>query len=508
MKQKKSSGWDGVPIGVIKSVGVEIAFVLADICNCSFSTGKFPKKAKLAIIKPLFKKGEKSEIGNYRPVSLLTCFSKIFEKAYLLRLNKFLRENNILSSDQHGFREGYSTKTAISCMVNEVSEAIEKKIFIGSILCDLSKAFDTINHRILLEKLRTYGVDGRAGDWIESYLTARSQRVAIETANGPVFSNWEEIKDGVIQGSILGPVLFSLYINDLPQYMTNQNTKTILFADDTSILVTGKSEEELNNNMTHAFMQKNEWFEPNKLKLNRDKTQKILFKGRAGKGDGTNGSILTNGVDHSTFLGVEIDTELNWKTHVRNVNKRVSVACYMLRMVANLINESTIKILYHAQVHSILAYGILAWGNAPESHKLFIKQKNAIRIMCKIRKRGTCRKAFKDLYILTLPCVFILEVILFVYDNPALFLKNEDIHGKNTRRKADLRSKNSKRLISRRNVLYLGASYFNNLPLRLKEPLASRTKFKQEVKNYLIIHCFYSTDEFLMLKDCKCKICI
>lgn len=445
---------------------------------------------------------------NYRPVSLLTCFSKIFESAYLRRLKVFLKETNILSLEQHGFREGLSTNTAISSMVNQVTAALEKKDYVATILCDLSKAFDTINHRILIEKLRSYGIDGKALEWIESYLTARFQRVAIESESGTTLSNWEGIKAGVVQGSILGPILFNLYINDLPQYLTNENTTTILFADDTSILVTGRSEEILNANMTNALARINEWFMANKLKLNGEKTKTIMFKSRATQGDSSNiYDISKNYVHHSPFLGVEIDSELKWKVHLRNVSKKASVACFMIKMLANQVNEPTLKIVYHAYVHSILTYGILAWGNTPEASKLFVKQKRAVRIIGKIRNRGTCRRAFKSFYILTLPCVFILEVILFVFDNPTLFKKNEDVHEQNTRRKGDLRMNKCKLLIGRRNVLHLGASFYNRLPLRIKKPKTSRNSFKQDVKHYLITHCFYSVDDFLQMNECKCEEC-
>jgi hypothetical protein len=190
----------------------------------------------------LFKKGDKLNISNYRPISLLTAFSKVLEKAVYNQLLEHLHKNNILAEEQFGFRTNSATDKAIYKLTNEILKTLNSKIKIGGIFCDLEKAFDCVNDKILLSELEFYGVKGKAKLWFESYFSNRYQRVLITNndLNQNDFPTWGKIKDGVLQGSILGPLLFLLYINDLPKIMSDKIVP-ILFADDTSILVTSPS---------------------------------------------------------------------------------------------------------------------------------------------------------------------------------------------------------------------------------------------------------------------------
>jgi hypothetical protein len=208
---------------------------------------------------------------NYRPISLLTVFSKVFEKAMHSRLTQHLHTNNILVTEQHGFRNGISTENATFKLTDSVFTSINQKMHVGGIFCDLTKAFDCVKHEIFLAKLHFYGIRGVTADWFKSYFTNRRQKVEIKSCNATenVFSDWGTLKNGVPQGSILGPLLFIIYINDLPRKI-NSISKPILFADDTSVIIYNRNLEDLCTVANLVLTRMIEWFTANKFVLNLD----------------------------------------------------------------------------------------------------------------------------------------------------------------------------------------------------------------------------------------------
>lgn len=504
LKSKMSTGWDEIPTNVIKRAGQFISRPLADIINFSFLIGSFPTKASLAIIKPLYKKkGSKTDMTNFRPLSLLPVFSKIIEQAFLYRLNDYLNTYNVITCKQHGFRKKCSTTTASFSLVHSVVNELENKNITATLMCDLSKAFDTISHDILMMKLEHYGISGVAGDWIKSYLSGRQHRVQLsEDAK----SNWEFVKHGIPQGSILGPVLFSIYVNDLVANMPENICDVVLYADDTSVIVKGTSETNLVVNIKIVLCELEEWFTANKLKLNGEKTNLMRYQPNGALKEFTldYNEWQLKAVEDCKFLGITIDYRLKWFRHIEQLCKKLSSSCFALRTIANQVSINTCKTVYFANFQSHVQYGILLWGASSKAEKIFIYQKKAVRIIGNLHYNASCRNLFRKLNILTVPCLYILNVLLFKWDNPQLFLTNSQVHDHATRGGGTFRSKKNRLQIADGDPINVGTYLFNNLPSILKMQNTSRVMFKKNIESFLISHTFYTINEFINASNCRC----
>ena len=252
---------------------VDISDILTKIINLSFETGIFPSALKLVKVIPVFKnKGSNQDYNNYRPISLLSNVDKIFEKLVHRRIVSFLDKYDAIYQKQFGFRKQHSTAHTLISLTEEIRRALDKGQFSCGVFIDLQKAFDTVDHTILLNKLKHYGIRGKANKWFHSYLTDRRQFVSIAGANSEI----RHILHGVPQGSVLGPLLFIIYINDI--YLSILNSSTYLFADDTGILNSNDNpkhiEKQLNKDLNSLF----KWLCANKISLNVTKTEVVLFK--------------------------------------------------------------------------------------------------------------------------------------------------------------------------------------------------------------------------------------
>ncbi|PNF35448.1 hypothetical protein B7P43_G04120 [Cryptotermes secundus] len=508
MGNKKSVGIDDIPDYVIKKCYPKITPALTYIINLSFSTGQFPEQLKMAKVKPLYKRGPETEVGNYRPVSLLSGFSKIIEKIIKKRLLSFLNKYGIISTKQHGFWKGRSTNTAIADFIEKVYKSLdEREISIG-IFLDLSKAFDLVDHDILLRKMSRMGIRGVALKWFQSYLENREQRVeiayrCIETNDlTSCLSQKRHIKYGVPQGSVLGPVLFLIYINDLETSI--KEGRPTLFADDTSIFLAAKNASDAQRKINKTINTLTDWFERNKLIINKEKTvaisfhqpQKIQTEYPLIK---LNDTVISY-IDYTKFLGVWMDKNLKWRTHTQQLANKLCKICFALRIISRVAGPETVRTLYYAYFQSMLIYGLIFWGNSGEAKVIFKLQKRAIRIMIQIPKTVSCKQYFKLLHILPLPCLYIYEVLVYIKANLSAYSINSEIHSYNTRRKDNLYTVPCNTSLCKNNFSNIGCRMFNQLPQYIKE-IPVLHKFKKTLKTFLLDHCFYRVEDFFVVGD-------
>ena len=400
-----------------------ISIILSDIINSSFETGVFPIQLKMAKVILIHKNGAKTEVSNYRPISLLSSFSKIFEKLMHFRLVGFLEENNALHDMQYGFRSGRSCEHALLAAQNEILATLTKKQTALLLLIDFSKAFDMVDHDILLDKLHHYGIRGIAHTWFKSYLTDRKQYVNIDGHK----STTKQLKYSVPQGSILGPLLFIIYINDIPNI--HKLAKFILYADDANIIITGANMHEIEVQFNELSTALGEWVNANGLSLNIRKTNYMIFT-RSRNLNLNNFKPKLNNVpiekkSEACFLGVLLDEKLTWKHHIAAIKTKMSRYISVLYKLKSILPLSARMHIYNSLIQSHLNYCSLVWGSSCKSNieSLFVTQKKAIRALGPknvnyFYKDGVCPTHTKPIYsnlnILTVHNIILKNILNFI----------------------------------------------------------------------------------------------
>ena len=415
LKNGKSSGPYSIPTKLLKILSSDIAIPLSVIVNESFAKGVFPDKLKVAKVIALHKKESTDNPSNYRPISLLSIFSKVIETLMHKRLYNFLDLCNILYPNQFGFREKHLTNHALISITETIKSTIDNGRYGCGVFIDLQKAFDTVNHSILLKKLEHYGIRGTALKWFTSYLVDRQQYVSV---NGHC-SNYLNITCGVPQGSVLGPLLFLIYINDLPN-----STKVLtfyLFADDTNIYFESSDLILLQKTINKHLKRVKKWLDANKLALNLDKTNFVLFHSYQKKV--TEPVILKfcrKKIQQEKcvkFLGVLLDSALSWKYHLAALAKKLARTSGLFFKTRHLIPFDTIKLLYHAIFSPFSYYGIVVWGVASECfmNPVSVQQKKVIRAITFNDSSSPSEPLFLKLGLLKLDDIFNLQLVSFVY---------------------------------------------------------------------------------------------
>ena len=435
--KESSAGWDGFTANIIKKSSLNLKRPLLHVINLSFSTGIFPSELKVARVIPLFKSGLSTLFSNYRPVSVLPALSKIFERLLYIRLLKFINDNNVLYRFQFGFREGHSPNLALILLVDKISRALEEGDYVLGLFLDFSKAFDTVNHEILFTKLEFYGVRGISLNLFKSYLCGRHQFVEYNGAS----SGKSGIVCGVPQGSILGPLLFLIYINDLAH--ASEKIFSILFADDSNLFLSGKDPNQLISTMNIELVHIVKWLQVNKLSVNLKKTHFMIFRKRKVKINLKETIVINNvkisEVDKTKFLGVMIDHNLTFINHMKYTKGKIAKAVGILYRGKKFFNESTMKTLYNVFVYPYLMYCVEVWGKNCEKYlePVVKKQRHALRLITGVSKSTPTTPIREKYNLLSLHEIYVYAVQLFmfkVYQKkvPDIFqtfyVKNRDIH--------------------------------------------------------------------------------
>jgi len=417
LDMNKSTGPNSIPIFILKIMKPFFSFWLSKIINLSIEKSIFPDLLKMAKITPLHKKDSKLNHLNYRPISLLSALSKIFEKVLYVRMYNFITNNNLFYGRQYGFRHKHSTNHALISLTENIKSHLDKKNIVCGIFIDLEKAFDTVNHAILSDKLYQYGFRGDFNSLMKSYLFNRKQFVSINGFDSKI----KTITCGVPQGSSLGPLLFLIYINDFRHCLINSYSGH--FADDTYIMYANKNIKSIETVINYELKLAIKWMNLNKLSLNVDKTNLILFHSKYKKLDLKKFSIKLNGkkllpVDFVKYLGMYIDKHLSWDYHISQLAKKLSRSNGIL---SKLRYNTPINVriqVYYAIFYSYLNYGCNMWGLTFEANLNIIRilQKKCLRIITFSDFNSHTNQLFLDHEILKLDEIIKLNQLKLIYD--------------------------------------------------------------------------------------------
>jgi hypothetical protein len=449
---------------------------------------------KLAKIVPLFKSGDSQQISNYRPVSILSLFSKIVEKLMYNRLYSFIEKNDILYKYQFGFREKHSTNLALITLTDKILSAIDKGNIVVGVFLDLKKAFDTVNHNILMKKLYKYGVRGIAYDWFTDYLCNRKQYVCFNNHD----SNEEIISCGVPQGSILGPLLFLLYVNDI--FRVSEEIFPIIFADDTNVFLEGRNLTDICNSLCFELKKVSHWLQANKLTLNIKKTQYMCFRSIRKKID-ANHSINIDGepvtfVNSCKFIGVTLDPYLRWDSHIKVVKAKVAKGIGVLCKAKKYLNFDTLKMLYYSLIYPHFTYCVEVWGNASaiQITPVLKLQKKIIRILTNSSYHAETANLFKNLKILKLSDIITFFTVLLMFkfvrkELPSsfndMFQWNYDISKKSSRNSNKLYIPTCRTAHYQKSFRFQGVKQWNNIVDQITINWSLPT-FKKHIKSQLL----------------------
>lgn len=489
LQNNKSKSYDSITTDCVKKIAFNLVDILTILINRCFETGTFPDCLKIAVIVPIHKKGSRSDPNNYRPISLLSIFSKIIEKLLKSRLESFLNRENILSTDQYGFIRGRCTEDAITTLVDEISLGANKGECVGAIFLDLTKAFDTVSHSKLLEILSCVGINGIGYEIFESYLTNRRQSVRL---NGGL-SDFGVLEYGVPQGTVLGPILFLIYLNNLLKL--NLTCRILAYADDLVLVFRGETWSEVSAKMDVDLRSVRLWLDEHSLLISSKSRVVRFFLPSNGHDTLPCHSSLCTGicgeaciniplVDEVTYLGVTIDSRLTWKPHICRVKDSLAPIIANAFQIGKFCPRDVARSFYFACVQSRLQYGLTTWGNAlPTSFKsIEMVQRTAIRALFRKRKYDSLWQTFVDLHILPIAYFFKYKTLRTFY-NRGGFLNSRRIRA--MRMGLTVPVPFPRKEWFKHSFAFVGPSLYNSLPEHLRVRDVTYVSFCNKVNSLI-----------------------
>ena len=416
---RKAMGYDEIPPKIIKWASDILAPILLVLFNKCIDLGHYPEGMKIGQVVPVYKEGEKNGINNYRPITVLSQFNQLFEHLLTKRYLNFFEKFDVITKRQFGFLKKHCTEHAILDLKEYIMKNLENKEATAVLFLDLQKAFDTVNHDILLQKLYHYGVRGNAFLLLKSYLSGRKQRTKVKNA----VSNLAFVLWGVPQGSVLGPLLFLIFINDLPN---TSDLYSWLFADDTALALSSNNIQELQIRFNHEVNKVHDWLLANRLSVHyKDKTKFMIIQGPNTKDRRTKsmnfklhmGNHEIEKTDHYKYLGLLLDDKLNWKLQTNKLCSKLSSVCGVLSKVRHYLDRKSLMLIYNSLFDSRLRYGILGWGTTCEQNlsKLRVLQNRAVRFITFASFRSPVAPIYASLKILPLNEILFLQKSIFMH---------------------------------------------------------------------------------------------
>lgn len=496
LKTRVSTGIDGMSAKLIKTIAAKIARPLAFMVNSSLGNGQFPGQLKMAAVALIFKnKGDPLMMENYRPISVLNIISKIFEMAVQDKLISYINNFNIMSVSQHGFTRGRSTETAAYEFADFLYRELDDGNCVGAVFFDLSRAFDCVDLDFMESKLYAQGIRGSMLKWLVSYLDKRKLCVRLQNVTSP----YHELNRGVPQGSVLGPLLFNLYTNDLLSFFTrelNFKFQLVNYADDTTVAVSSQTPEELRRNVDATVAAFNRWCRLNNLILNLTKTCYVSFQ----LARPISSVVMPPGAgiaecNEAKFLGLTVDRDLKFVKHIDELCGKLNGSYFAILNLKGVLNDEGMKAVYYALVHSRLAYGVCLWGGSPHSARVFKTQKKIIRLIYNLKFRESCRNTFRSQKILTLPSVYMYNCILYTKKNIHRFPRNSNFHSYSTRNAEELISVEHRTSKYEASLSYSGVRLYNRLPVEVKKE--GLLMFQKKLRDLMINGAYYSVEEYM-----------